>query len=210
MGTQLQGVRITLPDGGISDQDISTTAAIQRTKLEEVSDDFFGVPLSSGFVWDAAHTNLPGTAATDDLALVTGTLGTDAIKLSTGDVKNATTTRRVGFVAYVPPNYKDGSTFSVRVRAGIEDNAADTSATVDLEVYKADGDGAVGADLCQTSAVNINSTTLTNADFTIAAASIDPGDQLQMRIGIAVTDGQASNAVTAIVTNLGLLVSTQG
>lgn len=185
-----------LPDGSITNATINTSAGIETSKLESRTAQVFPVSFNNFFVWDAAQTNLPGTAANDDLAIITGTLGTDAPTLQTGDLKNlGSTTRYAGFIVAVPHNYQDGQTFTIRLRGGMITTVASTAATIDLQLYALDQDGGVSADLCQTSAATINSLTKANVDFTIDPAGLDPGDLLMGRIAILVNDTGTGTAV---------------
>jgi len=169
------------------------------------------IPLNFARVHDAFHTVLPGTAADDDLALVGGTLGTNAPSIQTGDLKAAgATTRYARFCFGLPPEYVAGETVKMRFAAGMITTAADTSATLDLQWYKSDEDNTVSADLCATDAVSINSTSFADKDFTITASTLSPGDFFDFRIAIAVNDGATATAVIGCVAAIKLLCDTQG
>jgi hypothetical protein len=71
---------ITVKSDGISAQDRSSI-------LRQDANAIFPIDLTALRVWDAFATNLPGTAATDDLALVGGTFGTSPPVVSAGDLK---------------------------------------------------------------------------------------------------------------------------
>ena len=202
---------ITIPDGTITNAAVASNAGIEASKLESRSSQRKPVALTSMRVWDAFHTVLPATSAADDLALITGTWGTDTPTLQTSDLKAAgATTRYAAFELEVPHDYQDGQAFQVRLRGGMVTTVADTSATVDLEVYKPDLDGAVGSDLCQTGNATINSLTKANVDFTVLATGIDPGDKLLCRIAVAVNDAATGTAVIAEVSNVEARYTSQG
>lgn len=206
----LNSVTITLPEGAITKASIAPTAGIETTKLETRTSQLFTVPLTSGFVWDAAQTRLPGTATSDDLAIITGTPGTDAIRLRTSDGKATTITQKAGYEIQVPQNYKDAQPFAVRIRAGMITTVSDGTATVDLSVYKVANDGSVGTDLVTTAAQDINSLTADNFDFTVDATAIDPGDNLIAVITIAITDTATGTAVIGQINRVQIVCSTQG
>lgn len=206
----IQNVIITLPDQSITNNDIAGNANIspgkmgQRVLAESV------VPVHSFRVWDAVQTNPPGTASADDLGLVTGTYGTNPVRLTGGDMKTlGATTRRIYFSVPIPANYDDGETIQIRVRAKMETTVADVSCTVDLEAYVGSS-GAVGSDRVTTSAQSINSLTAANYDFMIDAATVDPGDLLECRLSIACNDAASATAVTPAIYKVSLLCDTRG
>ena len=87
---------LTIKEDGISSQ---TRASI----LKQDANAIFPVGLESLRVWNAYQTNLPGTAATDDLALIGGTFGTAPPTISAGDLKAAgATTRYARFQMQLP------------------------------------------------------------------------------------------------------------
>src|SRR4051812_33055045 len=72
--------------------------------------------LTDFFVWDSGQP-LPATAATDDLTVAPGTWGTGCPALSSGDCKNATTTRYARTVISLPAEYDPGETITLRLSA---------------------------------------------------------------------------------------------
>jgi hypothetical protein len=123
-------------------------------------------------------TNLPGTAADDDLAFLGGTFGTDFPKLSSGDFEGATVTRRARVIVALP----------------------EVSATVDVEAFVSGADFQVsGADLCATAAVSINSTTAAFKQFVISGVGLSPGVMIDIRITIAGDDTGGTGAVSALI-----------
>lgn len=169
-------------------------------------------------VWDAFATNLPGTAATDDLALVArsgaapDTWGTRSPIISAGDLKNAgATTRYARLMVQLPENYEAGETITLRFYAGMETTVASVSATLDVEAFLTNYEGVVsGSDLCTTAATTINSLVFANKDFTITPAGLVAGDWLDVRIAIAVNDSATATAVDAAIGRIQFLVDTRG
>lgn len=211
MGSRVTGATILLPDAALSDADLASNAAIALTKLAQRAFAEWPILFTMCRVWDALATLPVTTAAADDLALITGTPGTNAPTISTGDVKAAgATSRKIGFEVVLPANYEAGETIQVSVRGGMETTIADTAATVDLEAWAADGDGAVSADLVSTAAQNCNS--LTKADFTFSITPTGrlPGDRLLCVLTLAVNDAATGGAVIAVVTELRLQCDTRG
>lgn len=182
-----------------------------RSMLELESSKVYPIPLTFFRVWDALQTNLPGTAATDDLALITGTLGTASPIIQAGDLKAAgATTRYARVQVTLPPEYVAAETVLVRAKAGMTTTIADTSCTIDFQVYRVARDGTVGSDICATAATTINSTTHADKDFTITATTLAPGDLLDIRMAITCTDGATVTAVTPTVDQVELVLDIRG
>lgn len=199
MTTTLTGTNVEISDGSIPGRALATNLELEYTQLAQRTFMAEPVPFTACRVWDAMATMVVGTAAADDIALITGTPGTHSPKLSGGDCKASSTTRKVAFELAVPANYDDGQTFQVRIRAGMETTVSDTTATVDLQAYKPSGTGTVGSDLVTTAAQSINSLTAADKDFTIDSSGIDPGDKLICVVTLAVVDGATATAVTPVI-----------
>lgn len=201
---------VTYKDGGIDNSAIAAGAAIERTKLKQENATAYPLPLTGLRVWDARQTLLPGAAAADDLGLITGTLGTDAPTLQTSDAKATTITQYAGFTFTLPPEYVAAQTVTLRLRAGMITTVSDGTATVDVEAYRHDDDGAVAADICATAAQSINSLTKANKDFDITATTLNPGDQIDFRVAVAITDSATSTAVIGEISKIVPLLDIQG
>ena len=207
--TTVQDVTMILPPEVITNYtiagnaDIATTKIAQRVLAESV------IPLTNLRVWDAVASILPSAAAADDLGLVTGTWGTNPVRVTAGDVKASSSTRRLYFAVPIPANYEDGQTIQVRIRAKMETTVADTSCTIDLEAYVGTS-GTLGSDLVTTAAQSMNSLTAASYDFTINPTGVDPGDLLECRLSIAYNDAATATAVTPAVYKIALLCDTRG
>ena len=172
---------------------------LSRSDLAKRSAVAHPVDLTQLRVHDALHSVLPGTAADDDLALDGNTFGTDAPTVKSGDLASAgATTRYARFVTHLPQEYVDGDTITLRFSAGME-TAADNTATLDVECYKSDREGSVGGDLCSTGAQSMNSTTFSDLDFTITPTGMTAGDQLDIRIAMAINDASTGSGVVGVV-----------
>lgn len=193
------------PPGTLTNANINANAAIARTKLAEDALQSFVVPLTQLRVWDAMQTNLPGTAAADDLALIGGTFGSNTPMIKTSDAKATTVTQRARVQIQLPPEYVAGGDVRIRLRAGMQTTISDATATVDVEAYESNKEGGLGADLVTTSATTINSLSLADKDFTVTPAGLLPGDWLDVRITIAITDGSTVTAVLGVIGHITLL-----
>lgn len=182
-----------------------------RSELAQEALAVYPIPWTAWRVWNALHTNLPGTPATDDLGLVGGTFGTNTPSIRTEDLKNAGATNNYARCQlYLPPEYDTGETVVLRFHAGMITTVASATATLDVECYKSDGESGLGSDLCATSALDINSLTLADKDFTITATGLSPGDLLDIRIATAVNDSATGTAVIACIGAASLLLDIRG
>jgi hypothetical protein len=148
-------------------------------------------------IHDAVTTYLPTAAAADDLGLIAGTFGTNAVVVRTSDAKATTVTQYARYRWPVPYTYDDAATFKIRLNAGMNTTVSDGTATVDLQVYR---NAAPSADICGTAAADINNITAADKDFTITATNIVKGDELDIRITIAITDSATGTAVLGEIT----------
>lgn len=176
-------------------------------------DDFqcYPIPWTAWRVFDAFGTNLPATSANDDLGISGGTYGTGCPYLTTGDVKTTTVSRKARAVVALPPEYVAGQSVRITISGGMKTTVADTSATVDVSAYKLNREGAVdGADLVTTTATTINSLTFGDKSFDVTATSLNPGDQLDVQLTVAVVDGASGTAVEAALGSIDLVVDIKG
>lgn len=170
----------------------------------------YPVPLTELRVWDARATNLPATAANDDMGLVTGTFGTDSPTLQGVDFGGATSDEMGAFQFRLPPEYVAGGSVVVRLRAGMLTTVPDTSATVDVACHKTSRSGAVGSDLCATAAQGIESLTLADKNFTITSAGLSPGDLLDIRLAFAGTDLTDAGVMVPVIGQVELVLEVKG
>jgi len=148
----------------------------------------YKIGLLSARTHDALATNLPGTAANDDMGLITGTPGTDAPTLQGVDFGGASTDEKAAFEVVLPASYRAGAAVTLRVKAGMLTTVSDGTATVDVEAWKDAGDGSVGSDICATAAQSINSLTMADKDFTITPTGLVAGDKLIVRLSFGGSD----------------------
>lgn len=189
----------------------TSVRGLKTSSLDQESLKPFVVDLTTFRVWDAIGTTLPSAAANDDLGLISGTLGTSAPTIETGDLKAAGATTRYARVQIaMPKEYDSAADVVLRIHAKMQTTVADTSATVDVEAYKYDEDGGVGSDLISTSATSINSETGADYDFTVNAATLEPGSILDVRVALAINDGATGTAVIGRIGAVTLMCDTRG
>lgn len=184
--------------------------ATPRSSLLQEDNARHKVPLTDLRVFDAMQTVLPGTAASDDLALIGGTFGSASPSIRTSDAKATTVTQRARFLFSLPHSYVAGETVTLRLRAGMNTTVSDGTATVDVECYRSDDESGIGSDICQTNATTINSLTDANKDFTINPATLAPGDTLDVRLTIAITDTATATAVIGQIGGIEFLLDSKG
>jgi hypothetical protein len=154
---------------------------------------------------------LPGTAATDDLALIGGTFGTNAPSIQAGDLKAAgATTRYARCVFQLPPEFVIGGTVQIRTHAGMKTTVADTSCVVDFSAYRSNLEDGVGSDLVTTAATTINSLTEADKDFAVDSATLLPGDYLDIRMLVTCTDAATGTAVIPFIGSVEVLLDIRG
>lgn len=187
------------------------TPLIPRSSLQQNSYDDYLIRMTDWRVWDAFHTVLPGTSANDDLALIGGTFATASPSIQTYDLKAAgAQTLYARILGRLSPEYVAGQAVMIRAHAGMLTTVADTTATIDFQVYQSDEEAGISADLCQTAAQSINSLTLADKDFTIDPSVLSPGNALDIRMALAINDGATATAVIGIVGAVKLRYHTRG
>ncbi len=148
--TTIPDITMVLPPEVITNYTIAGNADIAFTKIAQRVLAESVISLTQARVWDAVQTNLPATPASDDLGIITGTWGTNPVRITAGDVKAlGSTTRRLYLAIPIPSNYEDGQTIQLRIRAKMETTVADNSCTIDAEAYVG-SDGALGSVLVTT------------------------------------------------------------
>jgi len=161
------------------------------------------------------HLQNDAGAGDGDLRIVGGTYGTDTPSIQSGDVMAVgLKTRSARILVKVPTNYVDASPLTLRLRSGMKTTVADTSATADCECYLSNKEAGKHAtqtgDMCTTSAISINSLTLSNRDFTLTPTYVVAGDLLDIKLTLAITDASSGTAVIGVIGNIALLCSTKG
>lgn len=206
--TTILDLRVT---GSITVKDTGISAQTRASILKQDALAIFPIMLTSLRVWDAFNTNLPGTAATDDLGLIGGTFATSPPTISAGDLKAAgATSRYARFQMQLPECYDAGETVTLSISAGMVTTVADTSCTVDVQCYKLDKLAGIGADLCTTAATTINSLVFASKAFTITPSGLVAGDVFDVRITIACTDAATATAVEPTIASIDLLCDIRG
>jgi hypothetical protein len=201
---------VQIPSSEIVNAQIKENAGIERAKLAyEVKK--INIPLELVRVHDAFQTSLPTSASSDDLGLVIGTFGTDAMVVQSSDSKVASVTQYGRFTFRLPENYVSGGLISVAAHVGMKTTISDGTATIDFQVYaKDEATGLVGSDLVSTPATTINSLTAAAKEFVVSPIGLIGGNELDVRVAIAITDTATATAVIGRIMKLYMLVTVQG
>jgi hypothetical protein len=208
MASQFDDVRIS---GTLAIKETGVSAQTRTSILKQDALAIFPVNMTDMRVWDAIQTNLPGTAAADDLALIGTTFGSTAPRITAGDCKAlGATSRYARFMVELPECYEAGETVTLSLSAGMVTTVASVSCTVDVECYKIDKITGIGSDLCTTSATTINSLVFAAKSFTITPSGLTAGDVLDVRLTIAVNDAATATAVTPTIAAIDLLCDIKG
>jgi hypothetical protein len=174
----------------------SLTGVVDRSNITTETK-VFEIPLTSLRVWDAVQTNLPSVGATDDIGFATGTFATNIPYLKSQDLNalGAMTQEKARGRFTLPLEYVSAGAITFRLCAGMLTSVAATSATVDVQAYKATRTGiaVTGGDIVATSATSCNSTTLADKDFMVTATGLAAGNVLDFIIAFDATSATASS-----------------
>ena len=169
------------------------------------------IPLTSAVVWDSGQP-LPSTAANDDLGFAFGAGISASVTpvIETGDIKASSSTRKCAVPIILPANYETGKALTLKLYAAAKTTVADTSMTLDAEVFKSDQDGTSNADIIATAAQSINSLTHAELSFTITPTGLAAGDNLWALLSIAYVDSATATAVIGQIGGIDLAYQSRG
>lgn len=205
---RITGVTLETTQSQISENDLQSTFALPRSKMELESAKSFPLDLRGWQVHDSGAL-LPASATADDLGFVVGTFATAPPTIVSSDGASTTVTQYARRSFMVPLEYQNNQTIQFVVNAEMA-TISDTTATIDVEVYEADKAGGIGSDLCTTSATTINSATAANKTFAINGAGLSAGDWLDIRMTVAITDSVTGSGVTAQINNTEIQCDVRG
>lgn len=184
---------------------ISPTLA-RSSVLAIAEEQQFVIPWTWWRVHDALATNLPGTAATDDLALIGGTWASASPSIQSVDFGGTSTTAYARAQIPLPWEYEDANTVKIRFHVGMLSTIASDYAKLDLVCYETDEEVGISADICATAEQSVNSLTMADVDFTITATSLVAGDLLDCRIKVTGNDAtDLGDYITVVIGSVKLL-----
>jgi hypothetical protein len=110
-----------------------------------------------------------------------------------------TETSEGSFQFVLPPEYVSGGDVKVRIKHTVTGTGTlGATATIDVEAFEQDGNGAIGSDLVTTTAATTTDASWTTTDFVVTPTNLVAGDILN----IVVTSAIQETAGTAIRINL--------
>jgi len=201
---------ITIGEGSITNGNISTGADIARSKLAQDALKPYTIPIHAFRVWDAMHTLLPNVAVDDDMALITGTPGTDVPTLQGVDFGGVSTDEKCAFEFCLPAEYDAANTITLRLRAAMLTTISDGTATIDAQCYKSDRDGVASADLVATLAQSMRTLTPANYDFTITPTGLAAGDRLIFVLAFGGSDTGNAGVMISEISQVEILLDVRG
>ncbi len=158
------------------------------------------LPMEQWKVWDAMQTNLPGTAAADDLGLTTGTFLTSAPTIVGVDYGGTTTTAYARRQVIIPSDYVPTTNATLVVDASMA-VVSDTTAIIDFEVV--DQTDAPSVDVCATAQQSCNVVGTNLLTFTLTGTNFSAGSLLDIRMKHTGSDsGNAAPNINLVVASV--------
>lgn len=149
-------------------------------------------------VWDAIETNLAAADGTDDLGLETGTFGTTAPRLNVTVATPSDDPFYARAMWIVPQEYKAGTNLTLDIT--VDETVAATTATVDAVVVN--NSNSESTDICATAAQSVVGAAPTTYSFTLTGTNVEPGDVLDIRVALTLTDVAATPEYDITAVNL--------
>ncbi len=181
---------------------------MSRENLVQDSLKPYTIPWTAWRIWNDINSPLTGTPNTEDLGLVGPWSLAPSIRPS--DFKGAGSSIQYARAHIVlPAEYVAGETVVIRAHAGMLTTEADTSATFGLQVRRSDEETGWGTELSG-GPLSINSLTLADLDFELVAATLNPGDMLDVRLNVQINDAATATAVKGVLGAIKLLCDVKG
>lgn len=185
-----------------------TLPTIERQDLETETGIYIVDPLKWR-VHDNLSSLLPNSAGSDDLGLISGAYGTNTPAIQSSDGASTNVTQYARLLWQAPPEFVSGGNIQVRVHAKMQ-TVSDSSASVDLSAYESNREKGLGSDLVTTSATSINNATYADYNFTINPTGVAPGDLLDVRMTVAITDSATGSGVVAEIGEVQFRIDVRG
>ena len=208
------GVRtLTIPDPGASGNFVMMTSSqavagtLTRADLTEEALAVYGIPLDCIRQEDGISLVATETAGTFNIVV-----GSDVWSLHSVTPVGATELSEGCFQFVLPPEYVDAGDVKVRIKNRCVLGAGtDNSSTLDVEVFEATGNGAVGSDLVSTIAQNYaGSSAWQTSDFELDASGLVSGDILNIVISSNMIESGAGNPIHAELDGIAMLIDIKG
>lgn len=186
------------PSGGIT---------IARADLTEEALAVYGIPLHDIRQEDGIPLAAAETAGTFNLLV-----SSNAWKIQGEVANNETETSEGCFQFVLPAEYVDGGDVKVRIKNCLVLNSGtNNGSTLDVEVFKATGNGAVGSDICTTDAVSyLAADAWQTSDFVVTGTGLVSGDILNIVITAASIESAAGGGMVAELDGIAMLLDIKG
>jgi hypothetical protein len=193
---------MVLPDPGLA-------GSMARSSLVQQDLQPYPIPNEAWYLFDSTiHAPLGATAlSADDLIYTLGTLGTTAPTITGTDFGGSSATQKARVRVTLPVEYVAGETITLRASAGTLTTVADTSSTIDFNVYR---QAAPTVDICATAAQSINALAVANKDFTLTPTNCVPGDVLDILMTYAGVDAGNLGVILPTIAGVTLLLDIKG
>lgn len=147
------------------------------------------------------------TAGSGVFGLVAGTHGSASATLI-GEAASGGSKTSIGrFLYKLPDWYVAGSAITLRIAAKVATGLANTSDSLDVQVYKIDKAAGVGSDICATAAKTTLTTSYADYDFTITPTGLQAGDVLDVEITSVENDTGGTTGSVATISNIELRIT---
>ena len=180
-----------LPDGIVSNANVSLAAGIQRSKLalEAKTHHILFTDLRQ---YDDLGAALPSAALDDHLYLYTPNPPGVTAPIVYSDIASGTESYYAGCLFSLPPEYASGEDIIVNMRSTVLTNA--TGCTQRAYVYLIDPtDGSLGSDIADVTGLSLamsSAPTFTTTSIPVTATTLEPGDLLFIKFAVTLATGQ--------------------
>ena len=151
---------------------------------------------SGGAVAGLVAHKIPLVGNCGDFFITDGGWGDGSLTVKGADVVNATLPNAMEFIYELPPGYVADGAVTVRFRAKYAGTGTAGTCTIDIECYELDADGAAGADINATAAINLTNA-FADREFTITDTGLAPGDRIRVLMRTSIQETGAANPLYA-------------
>lgn len=196
-----------LAAGSVDDAHLA--GLVTRAKLLEEALAVYGIPATALKSDAGAALTAAETASTFNVAVAANVISVQ------GEICDNETEVSTGVFQFVlPPEYVAAGDVKVRVKTALIKTGAavNNASTIDVEAYEQTGNGAVGADLCETAAQSwAADDTWYTKDFVVTATGLVAGDILNVKIVTSVVDSEAgAGTLRANLDGIAVLLDIKG
>jgi len=179
---------------------------LQRSEAVTETSQIIGIPLLDACNDDGSPLALAASAG--KFGIVAGGFGTGGVKLQGEAASGNSKTSTAHYTVRLPQNYVAGSNFNIRVKQRVS-VVLNTTANIDVNCFKSDGQGGVGADQVTTTIITNNTVTWVNHTFAVTGTGFVAGDELDIYIQCQANDTGGANSGKSEIGSVYLELSTK-